>query len=138
MPERDRAGVRRRLRQAWDDPEHGRALGRLEHLADELAHTHPRAAASLREGMAETLTLTRLGVTGPLTRTLASTNPDRVDDRVRAAHQQERQALAIGRDGPSLDRCRDAQGPSASSGGSSATSSSPRWLWRSSAISPRP
>ncbi len=53
----------------------GRALGRLEQLATELAHTHPRAAASLREGMAETLTLTRLGITGPLTRTLASTNP---------------------------------------------------------------
>ncbi len=25
LPERDRVGVRRRLRQAWDDPEHGRA-----------------------------------------------------------------------------------------------------------------
>ena len=75
LPERDRAGVRRRLRQAWDDSDHDRALGRLEQLADELAHTHPGAAASLREGMAETLTLTRLGITGPLTRTLASTNP---------------------------------------------------------------
>ncbi len=32
-------------------------------------------AASLREGMAETLTVQRLGVTGPLLRTLASTNP---------------------------------------------------------------
>ncbi len=75
LPERDRAGVRRRLRQAWDDPEHGRALGRLEQLAGELKRSHPGAAASLREGMAETLTLTRLGITGPLTRTLASTNP---------------------------------------------------------------
>ena len=30
LPERDRAGVRRRLRQAWDDTDHARALDRLE------------------------------------------------------------------------------------------------------------
>ena len=75
LPERDRAGVRRRLRGAWDDTDHGRALGRLEQLASELSLSHPGAAASLREGMAETLTLARLGITGSLTRTLASTNP---------------------------------------------------------------
>jgi hypothetical protein len=44
-------------------------------LADELARTDPGAAASLREGMHETLTITRLGVIGQLKRTLASTNP---------------------------------------------------------------
>ena len=75
LPERDRPLVRRRLRQAWDDTDHDRALGRLEQLAAELSRTHPGAAASLREGMAETLTLTRLRITGSLTRTLASTNP---------------------------------------------------------------
>ncbi|MBV9003386.1 MAG: IS256 family transposase, partial [Solirubrobacterales bacterium] len=36
---------------------------------------HPGAAASLREGMEETLTVTRLGITGKLKRTLQSTNP---------------------------------------------------------------
>ncbi len=46
----------------------GRALEQLE---AKLSRSHPGAAASLREGMAETLTLTRLGITGPLTRTLA-------------------------------------------------------------------
>src|SRR3954471_16512725 len=35
----------------------------------------PDAAASLREGMAETLTLMRLGITGQLAKTLCSTNP---------------------------------------------------------------
>jgi transposase-like protein len=75
LPERDRAGVRRRLRAAWDEADHGRALDRLEQLAAELERSHPGAAASLREGMAETLTLTRLGITGSLRRTLASTNP---------------------------------------------------------------
>jgi putative transposase len=75
LPERDRAGVRRRLRAAWDERDHKRALERLEQLAAELSRTHPGAAGSLREGMAETLTLTRLGIAGQLKRTLVSTNP---------------------------------------------------------------
>src|SRR5207302_11198208 len=48
---------------------------RLKALGAELERAHPGAAASLREGITETLTLTRLGVTGSLKRTLASTNP---------------------------------------------------------------
>ncbi len=36
---------------------------------------HPGAAASLREGLEETLTVTRLGVRGTLKKTLQSTNP---------------------------------------------------------------
>jgi len=75
LPERDRGLVRRRLRAAWDEPGYDRALERLELLAGELAHTHPGAASSLREGMAETLTVQRLGITGSLTRTISSTNP---------------------------------------------------------------
>ncbi len=55
--------------------DHGRALDRLKQLEAELSRSHPEAAASLREGMAQTLTLTRLGITGPLTRTRTSTNP---------------------------------------------------------------
>ena len=39
------------------------------------ARQRPGAAASLREGLDETLTVTRLGVTGTLLRTVASTNP---------------------------------------------------------------
>jgi len=62
LPERDRAGVKRRLRAAWKLTDHEAALERLETLAGELAHSHPGAAASLREGLAETLTLQRLGV----------------------------------------------------------------------------
>jgi putative transposase len=75
LPERDRPLVRRRLRGAWALEDHDRALEQLRVLADELARTHPGAAASLREGMQETLTITRLGVRGRLKRTLASTNP---------------------------------------------------------------
>ena len=43
-------------------------------LAAELDRTHPGAAASLREGLAETLTVLRLGVPPTLARTLRSTN----------------------------------------------------------------
>ena len=67
--------VRRRLRAAWALDDHDSALERLRALADELARTDPGAAASLREGLEETLTVTRLGVRGSLKRTLASTNP---------------------------------------------------------------
>src|SRR5215203_2957626 len=75
LPERDRPPVKRRLRQAWalDDP--AAALERLRGLAAELDRSHPGAAASLREGLEETLTVTRLGVRGALRKTLQSTNP---------------------------------------------------------------
>jgi putative transposase len=75
LPERDRPLVKTRLRKAWAEPDPTRALDQLRLLAGELDHTHPGAAGSLREGMEETLTLTRLGVTGSLKRTLESTNP---------------------------------------------------------------
>jgi hypothetical protein len=50
------------------------AEAQLEALAQELERTHPGAAGSLREGMAETLTVLRLGVSPTLARTLRSTN----------------------------------------------------------------
>ena len=75
LPERDRPAVKRRLRQAWANTDHGGALEQLRVLAAELDRSHPGAAASLREGLEETLTLTRLGIRGQLKRTLESTNP---------------------------------------------------------------
>jgi len=75
LPERDRDTVRARIRAAWSltDPELARQ--RLELLASELDQTWPDAAGSLREGMHDTLTLMRLGITGKLATTLCSTNP---------------------------------------------------------------
>jgi putative transposase len=75
LPERHRPAVKQRLRRAWALADHARALDQLRLLADELERTYPGAAGSLREGIEETLTLTRLGVTGSLKRTLESTNP---------------------------------------------------------------
>jgi transposase-like protein len=46
----------------------------LRALAKELDRTHPGAAASLREGLDETLTVLRLGMPPTLARTLRSTN----------------------------------------------------------------
>jgi len=75
LPERDRDQVRARMRAAWSltDPE--LAIQRLELLASELDRTWPDAAGSLREGMADTLALMRLGISGNLAATLCSTNP---------------------------------------------------------------
>jgi len=75
LPERERPAVKLRLRRAWAADDHARALDQLKALASELKRTYPGAASSLREGMEETLTLTRLGVSGNLKRTLESTNP---------------------------------------------------------------
>ena len=75
LPERDRPAVKARLRRAWASDNHALALDGLRALASELEHSHPGAAASLSEGLEETLTLTRLGIRGRLKKTLASTNP---------------------------------------------------------------
>jgi putative transposase len=75
LPERDRDAVRARMREAWALSDPQLAEQRLRLLASELDRTWPDAAASLREGMAETLTLMRLGITGQLAKTLCSTNP---------------------------------------------------------------
>ena len=75
LPERDRPQIQVRIRGAWALSDHHLARERLELLASELDRTWPDAAASLREGMPETLTLMRLGIDGQLAKTLCSTNP---------------------------------------------------------------
>jgi len=75
LPERDRPQILARIRSAWALSDHHLARERLELLASELDRTWPDAAASLREGMHDTLTLMRLGIDGQLSKTLSSTNP---------------------------------------------------------------
>ena len=79
LPERDRDRSRR------DSARHGRRPTTTwprtaRRRGDRARRRHPGAAASLREGMEETLTVTRLGITGKLKLTLQSTNAMRVDD----------------------------------------------------------
>lgn len=75
LPEGLRTVVEQRMRKAYHAETALAAQGQLESLAAELDKTHPGAAASLREGLEETLTVLRLGVAPTLARTLRSTNP---------------------------------------------------------------
>ena len=70
------------------------AQAQLEALAAELDKTHPGAAASLREGLAETLTVLRLDVPPTLARTLRSTNAVESMISIARDHSSQRQALA--------------------------------------------
>ena len=75
LPERLRRTVERRMRQAYRADSALDAEAQLLALARELERIHPGAAASLREGLEETLTVIRLDVPPTLARTLRSTNP---------------------------------------------------------------
>jgi putative transposase len=88
LHERDRPAIRGRMRAAWalSDPE--LAKQRLELLACELDRSWPDAAASLREGLDDTLTLMSLGIGGQLATTLCSTNPcESMIEAVRHTHR---------------------------------------------------
>jgi transposase-like protein len=75
LPEARQAGVGRVMRDAWDSGNAKLAKQRLQRLADSIEAAHPGAARSLREGLAETLTVQGLGISGALYRTLRTTNP---------------------------------------------------------------
>jgi transposase-like protein len=75
LPEAERPWVRRKLRAAWTNPNADEAEAALRALAGQLERVNPDAAASLREGLTQTLTVTRLGVTGSLLKTVMGTNP---------------------------------------------------------------
>src|SRR3954454_15455121 len=62
------------MRAAYRNPDPLGAEADLEALARQLDKSHPGAAGSLREGLAETLIVSRLGVPPTLARTLRSTN----------------------------------------------------------------
>jgi putative transposase len=74
LPQKLRQVVGARMRRAYHADSALAAEAELTTLAGELERTHPGAAASLREGMAETLTVLRLGLPPTLARTFRSTN----------------------------------------------------------------
>ena len=74
LPQRLRSSVGRKMTDAYHAASALEAEAALLALAKELDRTHPGAAASLREGLDETLTVLRLGVPPTLARTLRSTN----------------------------------------------------------------
>ena len=79
LPQAERMFVSRKLNKAWSEPDARRAEAQLRALAKQLETKHPGAAASLLEGLDETLTVTRLGLSGSLLDTFKSTNP--IEDR---------------------------------------------------------
>jgi hypothetical protein len=92
LPERLRASVRTALNQAYATGDPKRAHRLLENLAHKLESAHPGAAASLREGLNETLTVMGLHLSEGLERVLSSTNLiENVFSRVREiAHRVKR------------------------------------------------
>ncbi len=74
LPERLRAQTRGAMSQAYATADPKRARQLLDNLARTLEREYPGAAASLREGLEETLTIMRLDLAESLTRVLSSTN----------------------------------------------------------------
>jgi putative transposase len=74
LPEGMHESVKAILREAWSLRDSKLAKARLERLASSLEADHPGAAASVREGLEETLTLQGLGIEETLYRKLRSTN----------------------------------------------------------------
>ena len=75
LPEEMHASVNRALHDAWHSHDDKLARKQLMRLAASLQARHPGAAASLREGLDDTLTLQAMGIGGALYRTLRTTNP---------------------------------------------------------------
>ena len=74
LPKREQATWRRRLQRAYDRPTYAEARAVLQGLYEELEQKNQSAAASLAEGLEETLTLHTLGLYGVLGRSLKTTN----------------------------------------------------------------
>ena len=74
LPKREQASWRRRLQRAYDRPTYEEARAALQVLYQELEQKNQSAAASLAEGLEETLTLHKLGLYGVLGRSLKTTN----------------------------------------------------------------
>lgn len=75
LPDELHASVGRALRDAWETKDPVLAKRQLERLVQSLTKHHPGAAASLREGLEDTLTLIVLRIDEALYRTFRTTNP---------------------------------------------------------------
>ncbi len=136
LPDQLRQVTQRRMRQAYHAPSALQAEGLLAGLARELDKTHPGAAASLREGMAETLSILALGVPPALARTLRSTNS--IESMIGSAGTTPATSRT---DGTAPWRCAGAppgcSKPITSSAASTATCTCPDSALRSKRASPR-
>jgi transposase-like protein len=74
LPKGEQASWRKRLQRAWDRPTYAEAHAALRALERELEQRNQSAAASLAEGLEETLSLHRLGVYELLGKSFKTTN----------------------------------------------------------------
>lgn len=74
LPPDQRPWVDRKLTKAWALDDATKAIQSLNSLATQLEVNHPDAAASLREGLEETVTVLRLNISGLLRKSLSTTN----------------------------------------------------------------
>jgi len=135
LPQRMRPTVEARMRSAYHAGSALEAEAQLTRLARELDKTHPSSAASLREGLAETLTVLALDVPPTLARTLRSTNA--IESMIASAVNTPRtsNAGATGR-WPSAGAPPACSKPANSSAASTATCTCPPYAPHSSGMSP--
>ena len=107
---------RLRLTQAYEQAAYSQAKAALNIIALELDRLNPSAAASLREGLEETLTLHKLGLSRELRRSFSSTNciesvlsqvgqyTDKVDRWRNGRHIQEWVAASLMHIEPKLNK----------------------------------
>ncbi len=75
LPDKEKAWVDAKVVKAFNHPDPELGLRNAKHLASLLDKTHPGAANSLREGLEEMFTVSRLGIDGRLAKTLVTSNP---------------------------------------------------------------
>jgi len=74
LPQSEQGNIGLAISRAYLEFDHDKALRRLNSIADNLDDRYPDAAAGMREGLEDTLTVHRLGVPGFLRKTLLNTN----------------------------------------------------------------
>jgi transposase-like protein len=126
LPEAERGFIDTKLGRVFANPDPAAGLRDAKALATALARKHPGAAASLREGLEDMFTVTRLGITGTLARTLTTSNP--IESMISIARATNRN-VTHWRDGQMVLRWTaagmlNAQRPSAESGATSRCPSS--------------
>jgi putative transposase len=84
LPESMRDEIGALISTAYRSSDPQRAMRLLKNIARRLERVHPGAAASLREGLEETLTVVAFGLPQVLARTLSTTNPiENLNSRIR-------------------------------------------------------
>jgi len=96
LPDKEKTWVDAKLVKAFTHPDPDQGLRNARHLAGLLDRGYPGAAASLREGLEEMFTVSRLGIDSRLARTLTTSNP--IDSMISIARTTNRN-VARWRDG---------------------------------------